>query len=416
MLRRAGAVPLSFVQKGNVLADLHADRGRLWAEDHERLVPEGPLRPLLNAHMTSGAILWTGRSRAGPITIEGNLAKGWRKLSGLHYMDKFRQERPLRLARAGDLDIKRWPKQAVLDWKDTVFRSKLWNERLATSDVHARNHDGPSAMSDIRTCALCLQEDLGDAWHAIGLCSHPKLVALRCSVAGRLREATRLAGKAAPGTATTWANIGTEFSSGDAHGRWSRPFLHGAPNHWYGEFPHAWMHDAARELGATEQGDCNTDPIRELKTFRLQLRSLSQEAVHGAAEIWSLVCLLWRELELEGPRALAAARKTELIENRIYYSAEAQLYQQQAAAVHARGPALGNTTAWLDFGRAKAERVRSVLDPSRVVRSLTLLECWGRISQSRHKLDMHVLQLAEEDRASWSEMKSSEEKLAVGVG
>jgi hypothetical protein len=367
--------------------------------------------------MTSGAILWTGRSATGPLTIEGNLAKGWRKLNGLHYMNKYRQERPLRLARAGDLDIKHWPKQAVLDWNNTVFRSKLWNERLATADVHARNHDGPSALSDIRTCSLCLQEDLGDAWHAIGLCTHPTLVAARTNVASRLSEAIRAAAKTAPITAGTWAQIATEFTRVDAQGRWARPFLHGAPNHWYGEFPQSWMHDAARELGVHEHGAGDSDPIRALKTFRLQLRSLSQVAVRGAAEIWATVCALWRDAELEGPRALAAARKSEMQENRIYFSAEVQFYQQQAAAaMYSGGPALGNTTAWLDLGRAKAERVRSATDPSRVVRTTTLHECWGRASQNRHQQDMQVLQLAEEDRAAWTEFKSREEVVVVGVG
>ena len=413
----AGSSPLSFVQQGNVLADLHADRGRLWAEDNERLVPNGPLRPNLNAHMTSGAILWTGRTSTGPLTIEGNLAKGWRKLNGLYYMNKFRQDRPLRLARAGDLDIKHWPKQATLDWNNMVFRSKLWNERLPTADVHARNHEGPSAMSDIRTCSLCLQEDLGDAWHAIGLCTHPTLVALRSCVASRLREAALTAAKSAPDTAGSWRQISTEFARVDAHGRWVRPFSHGAPNHWYGEFPHAWLHDAASELGVLQRGDSDTDPIRAIKTCRLQLRSLSHDVVRGVAEIWSTVCALWRDAELEGPRALAAARKTERQENQIYFSAEIQFYQQQAAAaMFAGGPALGNTTAWLDLGRAKAERGRSVSNPSRVVRTTTLHECWGRASQARHQQDMQVLLLAEEDRARWTEMKPSEEDVVVGIG
>ncbi len=118
------------------------------------------------------------------------------------------------------------------------------------------------------------------------------------------------------------------------------------------------------------------DPIRAIKTFRLQLRSLSHDAVRGAAEIWAIVCSLWRDAELEGPRALAAARKSEMQENGIYFSSEVQFYQlQAAAAMYAGGPALGNTTAWLDLGRPKAERVRSVIDPSRVVRTTTLHEC-----------------------------------------
>jgi hypothetical protein len=104
-------------------------------------------------------------------------------------------------------------------------------------------------------------------------------------------------------------------------------------------------------------------------------------------------------------------------ENRIYFSAEVQFYQQQAAAaMYSGGPALGNTTAWLDLGRAKAERVRSVTDPTRVVRTTTLHECWGRASQNRHQQDMQVLQLAEEDRAAWTEIKSREEVVVVGVG
>ena len=387
----AGSAPLNFVQQGNVLADLHADRGRMWAEDNAQVVPEGPQRPSLTAHLTSGAILWTGRSSSGPLTIEGNLAKGWRKLNGLHHTNKYREERPLRLSRAGDLDIKMWQKKAVLDWKSTVFRSKLWNDKLATADVHARNHDGPSALSDIRTCTLCLQADLGDAWHAIGLCAHPTLAALRISIAGKLRESAQRAGKACPATAATWKHVCDEFARVNIDGRWDRPFKHGAPNHWYGEFPHDWMYNAAKELGVLVHGDSNTDPIRELKTFRLQLRSLSQEAVHGASEIWSAVCTLWREVELEGPKALAAARKTELQENRIYYSAEAELYQQQAAAaMQAGGPALSNTTAWLEIGRANAERVRSGTNPARLVRTTTLHECWGRVSQTRHQADRHA--------------------------
>jgi hypothetical protein len=389
----------------------------MWAEDNAQVVPEGPLRPSLTAHLTSGAILWTGRSSSGPLTIEGNLAKGWRKLNGLHHTNKYREERHLRLSRAGDLDIKMWQKKAVLDWKSTVFRSKLWNDKLATADVHARNHDGPSALSDIRTCTLCLQADLGDAWHAIGLCAHPTLAALRISIAGKLRESAQRAGKACPATAATWKHVCDEFARVNVDGRWDRPFKHGAPNHWYGEFPHDWMYNAAKELGVLVHGDSNTDPIRELKTFRLQLRSLSQEAVHGASEIWSAVCTLWREVELEGPKALAAARKTELQENRIYYSAEAELYQQQAAAaMQAGGPALSNTTAWLEIGRANAERVRSGTNPARLVRTTTLHECWGRVSQTRHQIDMQVLQLAEEDRARWMKTKSSEEEVAVGVG
>ena len=53
----AGAQPLSQIQHGNILADQHAERGRLWAEDNQADQTPGPLRTNLIPHLTSGAIL-----------------------------------------------------------------------------------------------------------------------------------------------------------------------------------------------------------------------------------------------------------------------------------------------------------------------------------------------------------------------
>ncbi len=119
------------------------------------------------------------------------------------------------------------------------------------------------------------------------------------------------------------------------------------------------MHDAAAELGVRpgprhsgggESGE--NDPVRELKSLRLQLRTLSQTAVKGAQEIWSTNCKLWRDAELAGPRARAAEQRLLLTENRIYFAAEASFYMAEAPS--SCGLSQFNTTAWLAKGREAA--------------------------------------------------------------
>ncbi len=51
---KAGGQPLTQIQQGNVLADQHAERDRLWAEDNEADQTPGPLRTNLVTHFTSG--------------------------------------------------------------------------------------------------------------------------------------------------------------------------------------------------------------------------------------------------------------------------------------------------------------------------------------------------------------------------
>ncbi len=155
------------------------------------------------------------------------------------------------------------------------------------------------------------------------------------------------------------------------------------PNHWYGEFPFSWIHDAAAEVGVS-RGPGHSgggvigedDPVRELKSLRLQLRTLSQAAVQGAQEIWSTNCKLWRDAELVGPRARVAEQRLLLTENRIYFAAEASFCMAQASP--SCGLSQFNTTAWLAKGREAAERTPSALDPRRLVRTATLHEVWGR--------------------------------------
>ena len=394
---RAGAQPLSQIQHGNILADQHAERGRLWAEDNQAGEAPGPLRSNLIPHLTSGAILWTANTASGPVTIEGNLAKGWRKFNGQKLMHAFLQGAPHRAAQAGDPDIKHWAKSALLNWLNTVFRSKLWGEYLPTADVHARNHLGQTALHGLRTCMLCQCADFGDAWHAIGCCTHPELATLRLNVAERLRAACgdiKLA--------STQHRCRNAFADVEEAGTWNRPGSKGAPNHWYGEFPFSWMHDAAAELGVRpgpehEGGGVSgeDDPVRELKSLRLQLRTLSQAAVKGAQEIWSTNCKLWRDLELAGPRARAAEQRRLLTENRIYFAAEASFYMAQASASCGLVSKF-NTTAWLAKGREAAERTPSALDPRRLVRTATLHEIWGRAIQ-KVQLQQAAAMEAQED-------------------
>ena len=393
---KADAQPLTQIQHGNVLADQHAERGRLWAEDNQADQALGPLRTNLVPHLTSGAILWTASTALGPVTIEGNLAKGWRKLNGRKLMHTFLQGGPHRAAQAGDPDIKHWAKAALLNWLNTVFRSKLWGEYLPTADVHARNHGGPSALNGLRICTLCQSADFGDAWHAIGCCTHPELATLRLSVAERLRAAC-----GSITLASTQLRCRNAFADVEEAGTWNRPGAKGVPNHWYGEFPFSWMHDAAAELGVRrgprhsgggESGEI--DPVRELKSLRLQLRILSQTAVKGAQEIWSTNCKLWRDAELAGPRARAAEQRRLLTENRIYFAAEASFYMAQAPP--SCGLSKFNTTAWLEKGREAAERTPSAIDPRRLVRTATLHEIWGRAIQKVQRQQAAAMEAKED--------------------
>ena len=185
------------------------------------------------------------------------------------------------------------------------------------------------------------------------------------------------------------------------------------PNHWYGEFPFSWMHDAAAELGVRRgpghSGDGvsgEDDPIRELKSLRLQLRTLSQAAVKGVQEIWSTNCKLWRDAEMAGPRARAAEQRLLLTENRIYFAAEASFYMAQAPA--SCGLSQFNTTAWLAKGRTAAERTPSAADPRRLVRTATLHEVWGRAIQKVQLQQAAAMQETED-----AHRKSSR---SVGVG
>jgi hypothetical protein len=161
------------------------------------------------------------------------------------------------------------------------------------------------------------------------------------------------------------------------------------------------MHDAAAELGVRPGPEHagggvirNDDPVRELKSLRLQLRTLSQAAVKGAQEIWSTNCKLWRDLELAGPRARAAEQRRLLTENRIYFAAEASFYMAQASS--SCGLSRFNTTAWLAKGREAAERTPSALDPRRLVRTATLHEIWGRAIQ-KVQLQQAAAMEAQED-------------------
>ena len=297
-------------------------------------------------------------------------------------MHAFLQGGPHRAAQAGDPDIKQWAKSALLNWLNTVFRAKLWGEHLPTADVHARNHHGQAALHGLRICTLCQRADIGDAWHAIGCCTHPDLAVLRLNIAESLRVAC-----GGIQMASIQLRCRNAFADVEEAGTWNRPGSKGVPNHWYGEFPFAWMHDAAAELGATcgpahSPGDGDLegdDPVRELKSLRLQLRTLSQAAVKGAHEIWSLNCKLWRDAELAGPRALALEQRLLMTENRIYFAAEASFYMAQATP--SCGLSQFNTTAWLAKGRESAERTPSASDPRRLVRTATLHEVWRRAIQ-----------------------------------
>ena len=369
----AAGAELTLIQKGNIAADKLADYGR---------DATGTLRTNCRFHMFSGAIMWTMGKTANQLecTVEGNLTKAWKQRAGRIHMERYMT--PTRLQRAGRLDVRKWDKPSLKDHHVNTFRCKLWGEQLSSLDVYLRNKAGKGALQDLALCTLCNEKVLGDAWHTIGLCSHPELQEARALAAVALRATIRAI--KLPGLRRHICNsLNTA-----ADGAWVCDHVGLQPNPWLGELPDSWVLAAGRELGMPEPGaeehkDTNT-PTRELHALDVQLRQVSKMAVLGARAIWWKAAQLWGALE-KG-RGLAASRGALKDANAFFYkhfAEELRVYKNQWAVAQAEG---GNRWArtrwsaqkWLEWGREAQYRQLTLGPDGRQLRASTIMEAFSR--------------------------------------
>jgi hypothetical protein len=365
---------LTIIQKGNIAADALADLGRS---------ATGTLRTDVLAHLYSGAILWTMEKvgRQQTCTVEGNLTKAWKQRAGMIHFDEYMTDK--HRLRAGRLEVRHWEKAAFKDWQVVAFRSKLWNRRLMTTDVHQRNSAGKDGPDGLALCTLCNTQVIGDAWHTIGLCPHPELREARALATVALKAAIR--GIKLPGLQRT----AQESLRTAPDGAWIFTQLDLAPNPWFGELPEAWIVMAARELGLTEQGAERENqrgynpPTRQMHAVDTQLRAVSKMAVMGARAIW------WKAAQLWGEQAKGkglAVRNAIKAANDFYYkffADEIGVYKRQWAAIQENGGnrwsrARWQAQKWLEWGREQQFRQLTTSADGKRLRASTIMEAFGR--------------------------------------